>query len=223
MTDLPTTQPTLPQPTNSPEEAPIAAPPLPYTIKANLVEYRRRLGLWRVLLALGLTVLFFYRFGVVGWLLSVIGIAALICIILWFMAHRSVEIRSGELIYKGAFGKERKIQFSEIEGVKVFVNYYEPTFGVAPRVSIGLKKGEPLSLYSLYWPIEDLDKLLAVLRDKSVPTEYYADPATYAMIAAQFPTYATLIERHPWKIAWAVVGIIALLVTAFVLATHFLW
>ena len=205
-----------PQPTEAPQETPIVAPALPYTIKANLHEYGRRVGIWRILLALALTVFFFYKFGFVGWLLSVAGIAVLLGSILWFLSHRSLEITQGQLAPKNALGKVRTVRFDEIEGVKVFVNYYEPTFGVAPRVTIGLKKGEPISLYALYWPIEELDKLLAVLRDAKVHTEYYADPATYTMIAAQFPTYATYIERHPWKIAWAVVGII--LVIAIIIA-----
>jgi len=223
MTDTSTPDPTLPQTTQETPVEPIAAPPLPYTIKANLREYGRRLGAWRIILALGLTVLFYYKLGFVGWLISVAGIALLVWIILWFLGNRSLEITSSELIARNALGKARKVQFNEIEGVKVFVNYYEPTFGVAPRVSIGLIKGEPISLYALYWPIDELDKLLAVLRDKHVSTEYYADPATYTMIAAQFPKYATLIERHPWRIAWAVVGAIVAVVTLTVIGFEFWW
>lgn len=222
MTDTPTT-PTPPESTDVPEAAPIVAPALPYTLKANLQEYRRRLGVWRILLALGITVFFFYKFGFIGWLISVVAIGALIGIILWFLVRRSLEITQGELAYKNAFGKIRKIRFSDIEGVKVFVNYYEPAFGVAPRVSIAPVQGEPISLYSLYWPIDELDKLLAVLRDAKINTEYYADVASYSMISAQFPKYATYVERHPWGIAWAIVGAIVLGVTAFVLADHFLW
>ncbi|OJU88121.1 hypothetical protein BGO17_04080 [Candidatus Saccharibacteria bacterium 49-20] len=222
MTDATTPTQTPPEPIEAPQE-PIAAPPLPYMLRANLREYRKRLGLWRILLALGLTVLFFFKLGFLGWLLSVAGIALIIVIILWFLGKRTLEVTSSELVYRSALGKARNVAYTDIEGVKVFVNYYEPTFGVAPRVTIGLKKGEPLSLYALYWPIDDLDKLLAVLRDKSVPTEYYADPATYAMIAQQFPKYATLIERHPWRIAWAIVGAIVVIVTVAVVGFEFWW
>lgn len=222
MTDTTTPTQTPPQPAETPAE-PVAAPPLPYMLRANLHEYLRRLGLWRIFLGLGLTVIFFFKLGFLGWLLSVVGITLIIVIILWFLGKRTLEVTSSELIYRNALGKARTVAFTEIEGVKVFVNYYEPTFGVAPRVSIGLKKGEPLSLYALYWPIDDLDKLLAVLRDKSIDTEYYADPATYAMIAQQFPKYATLIERHPWRIAWAVVFGIVVVVTVLVAGFEFWW
>ena len=222
MTDTTTPTQTPPQPAETPVE-PVAAPPLPYMLRANLHEYLRRLGLWRIFLGLGLTVIFFFKLGFLGWLLSVVGITLIIVIILWFLGKRTLEVTSSELIYRNALGKARTVAFTEIEGVKVFVNYYEPTFGVAPRVSIGLKKGEPLSLYALYWPIDDLDKLLAVLRDKSIDTEYYADPATYAMIAQQFPKYATLIERHPWRIAWAVVFGIVVVVTVLVAGFEFWW
>lgn len=222
MTDTTTPTQTPPEPIEAPQE-PIAAPPLPYMLRANLREYRKRLGLWRILLALGLTVIFFYKLGFLGWLVSVAGIALIIVIILWFLGKRTLEVTNSELIYRNALGKARNVAYTDIEGVKVFVNYYEPTFGVAPRVTIGLKQGEPLSLYALYWPIDELDKLLAVLRDKSVSTEYYADPATYTMIAQQFPKYATLIERHPWRIAWVIVGAIVVIVTVAVVGFEFWW
>ncbi len=211
MTDTPKPQ---TQPDQSTQEAPVPAPALPYIIHANLREYGRRIGVWRIVLALGLTTFFFYRFGVIGWIVSVAGITFLISAILWFLAHRSVEIKSGQITVKNALGKLRTVTFTEIEEVKVFVNYYEPTFGVAPRITIAVRQGEPVSLYSLYWPVDELDKLLAVLRDAKVKTEYYADAATYTMIAKQFPTHATYLERHPWKIAWIVTGVIVAIVVA---------
>lgn len=211
MTDTPKPQ---TQPDQSIQEALVPAPDLPYTIHANLREYGRRIGVWRIVLALGLTAFFFYRFGPVGWIASVAGITLLISIILWFLAHRSLEVKGDQITVKNALGKMRTVTFHEIEEVKVFVNYYEPTFGVAPRVTIAVKQGEPVSLYSLYWPVDELDKLLAVLRDAKVKTEYYADPATYTMIAKQFPTHATYLERHPWKIAWIATAVIVAIAVA---------
>ena len=81
----------------------------------------------------------------------------------------------------------------------MFANYYETSFGVVPRISIGRKSGKsPLTLSGLYWQAAELDKVISVLKDKKVEAEYYEDLVNYAMIAKQFPAYATYVERHPY-------------------------
>ena len=194
------------------QQAPIPAPPLPYSFKANLSEYRKRLGVFRIVLAFALTLTFWFRFGPIVWIISVIGIALLIFIILYFMSARRMTVNADSLVFTGAFGKKRTVRYDELEGVKVFVNYIEAGFGVTPRVAIAVKGGAPLVFNGLYWSVDDLDKLLAVLRDKSIPTEYFADLATYQAIGKQFPNYATYIEKHTWLLATLItVGIIVVL------------
>lgn len=195
----------------------VAAPPLPYALHANLKEYGRRLGAWRIVLALGLTAFLYFRFGFVVWLLSVVAIAALIIGILLILSKRTVTASPEGLETKNAFGVRRSIRYDEIEEVKVFINYYEPSFGVTPRVSIGMRdKSSPIALIGLYWPVEELDRLLAVLRDKKVATEYYADPAGYQIIAKQFPTYATYLERHTGLVA--AIATVAIIVAVVIIA-----
>lgn len=194
------------------------SPTLPYTFHATLAEYRRRLGAWRIVLALALTFLIYLRFGFVTWLLSVVAIVVIIVGILWFLGRRSVTITPEGVDYKNGLGTHFVIPFAEMDGAKVFVNYYEASFGVVPRVTIGRKAGTaPISLMGLYWRPEELDKLIAVLNDKKVKVEYFEDIATYTMIAKQFPAYATYVERHPYKLATFIVIGILVLITAIVI------
>lgn len=206
--------PSLP-PTQSPDQQlptpePIVAPPLPFTANANLTEYRRRLGVWRIILAFALTFFFFYKLGFVGWLLSVVAITAILITILMFFKKRSITLTETGIEYRRLLAKPRLISYEEIESVKVFLYFYEASFGTAPKAVFGLKsKQSPISLYALYWSPEDIDKILAILKDKKVLVEYYEDIATYTVIAQQFPSYATYIEKHPVKIAvFATIGII---------------
>lgn len=204
-------------PQNSPAPSaegavPVKAPALPYVLHANLKEYGRRLGIWRIVLALALTSFFYFRFGLIVWILSVAGIAFLIGGILFVLSKRSLTVSETGVEFKNAFGRRRFVGFGEIEAVKVFVNYYEPSFGMIPRVSIGIKGNQsPIVLVGMYWPTDELDKLLAVIRDKKVATDYYPEPATYGDIATQFPSYATYIERHPARVAAIVVPIVVII------------
>lgn len=212
---------TTPPQTTEPVE-PVVAPTLPYTLHANLKEYRRRLGIGRILLALALTAFFYFRFGLLVWILSVIGLTLVIVAILVILSKRTVTVSQEGVEFKNAFGKRRSVQFSEIEGVKVFVNYYEPSFGMIPRVSIAVRGDKPpIVLVGMYWPVDELDKLLAVLRDKKVQTDYYADPATYSVIAKEFPNYATYMERHLGRVVMIILPIILAVVVAIALAITF--
>lgn len=189
-------------PTNIQEQQPIVAPPLPYTIKANLVAYRKRIGMGRIGLALIITLVFYFKLGFLGWLLSTAGLAVLIVAILYILKSRTLTITSSEVTHVNFFRRQRVIPFEAIEGVKVFINYYEVSFGAVPRVIIAEKSSKsPLILSTMYWPVDEIDKLLAVLRDKNITTDYYDDVVTSAMIKQQFPSYASYAERHTWMIA----------------------
>ena len=205
-------------PQTPPEEVPVVAPALPYTIHANLHEFRHRAKAPFVIAAI-LAVIFGARFGVVGLISLLVGIALIIGVVLWILSHRSVTITNEGLEYKIPLFKVRKVAFSDVEGVKVFMNYVDGLYGGLPRISIAVKGvKKPVTLYALYWSLEDLEKVLAILKDKKLATEYYPDPANAAMIAKQFPAYVSLIERHPWWIAWATIIGIVIIVTVVVIA-----
>lgn len=178
-----------------------AAPSLPYTFHATLREYWRRLGLWRVLLAFGLTFLIFIRGGFLVWLGTVVALAVLIAGILFFLGRRSVTLTPEQLEYKNALGRMTAFPYAEMKGAKVFVNYYEPSFGVAPRIIIGQKNNKKIvSLTGLYWPAEELEKLMVTLDKKKVKMEYFEELATAAVVTRQFPDYTTYAQRHPFAL-----------------------
>jgi len=207
MTDTVQTTPEVPQ-------EPIKAPALPHAIHANLKEYRRRLGVWRVLLAFALTFIFLVRFGWVVWVFSVIALVLILGIILWFLGKRSLTLTAEGIEFKNALGRGKTLLYSDIEGAKVFVNYYDTGFGIMPRLSIASKsKEEGITLIGMFWPVEELDAILATLREKNITAEYYEDAVTYTAITQQFPKYGTYVERHPGKIvAISLVAIVAVCV-----------
>lgn len=207
-----------------------ALPPLPYTFQANLSLYRKRLGVVRIIIAAGITLVLFYKYGLVFWLGSVVGLTILIVAILAVFARRSVTIHSDRLAYKTLF-KTRTIHFEDIEGVKVFVNYYEASFGSFPRLTIGMKNNatsakiiDPLTFVALYWRPEDMDMLIEVFKNKKITVEYYEDPVPYGVIAKQFPSYTSNIERHPIRIALittAIVFVAIIVIVAVIISLGF--
>lgn len=186
----------------------IIPPTLPYTFKATLSGYRKRLGVWRVVLALALTGFFFYKFGLLGWLVSIGAITIFIVGILFFTVNKSITLYENKLVYKNAWGKKRAVLYRDVEAVKVFLAYYDPSFGVSPRAIIGVKGSTPLSLNTLFWPLEECDKMLRVLTAHEASTEYYEDVVTSTTIAQQFPTYASYVERHPGRVVAIILAVL---------------
>lgn len=193
-----------------PEQVPV--PALPYSFKTTLSEYRKRLGVPRILIAFAITFLFWLRWGPVVWLVSVIFLAAILGGILYWMASRRVTVQEDGFEFSGWLSRKRTVAYSQIEGVKVFINFLDAGFGVSPRVSIAVKDAASINLSGLYWNIDDLDKLLAVLNSKKVAIEYYDDIVQYGAIAAQFPQYASYVERHTGRVAFIVIIAIIVIV-----------
>lgn len=229
MNEQPTTPPTppvepeaaAPADTRTPE-APITPPTLPYAFAADLTEYKKRIGVGRIIFAGLLSLLIWLRFGMLAWIISVIVIVAVIIFTMQFLKRRSVEVTNESITMTSMLGKPFTIRFDEIENAKLFLNFLEASFGYAPRVSIA-KRGEkrPMVFSSLYWNPSDLDKLVAVLNDKKLEVLAYEDAVQYAAIAKQFPEHATFIERHTIGLAVAIVLLIVVAVTVFVAVDQF--
>jgi len=199
----------------------VKAPARPYTLEANLRQYFRKLGAWRIVLALALTALLYLRFGLLVWILSVVGIAAIIGITLFFLARRRLTATETGLEYTNPFGRVRRVTYGEIETAKVFVNFYEPSFGAMPRVSIGMQADvSPIVLSGMYWPLEGLDNLLAVFNDKKVVVESTADVVMMKHITTYFSKYATYAERHTVLLASLIVLGILVAITIFVVVAN---
>lgn len=184
-------------------------PAASYTIHASLKEYTRRLGPGRIILAIAISLIILVRFGLLAWIVSVIGIALFITIILLLLSKRQLTVTKDGIIYRSFIGRRYTLSFDQLEGVKVFVNYFEPTFGITPRVSIAQKTGKaPIILVGLFWALEDMEQMLTLLKKQKVSVEYYDDTVTYSLIRGQFPSHTTYVERHPAVVATIVVIVI---------------
>jgi len=201
--------------------APVKAPALPYTFKANLSEYRRRMGVMRIILAFIISLALYFRFGLIVWIISVICITFFLIVLFYLLSTRTITLKSDSLVYRNGLGKRRTVLFESIESAKVFLNYYEPTFGIFPRISIGMKKGAPISIVSTFWTLVDMERTLVVLKDKKVLVEYYEEPVSYPALAKQFPSYVTYIERHPIQLTFIILGVILVIAVAIALWNTF--
>ncbi len=208
--------PIIPPVTPEIPQEPVKAPALPYEFKASFKEYSKRINKGAIIAAIVLSSFFFIKFGALVGVLSVAGRIVLIGLILFLLTHRSITLKPEGIDYRNGLGKVRTIHYQDIEGVKVFLNYVEPSFGAFPRILIGVRDGAPLSVLAVYWPLDELEKLLAVLRDKTTEAEYYDQPVAYGTIAKQFPTYVPYIERHPGRVA--AITTVAILVLAAAIA-----
>lgn len=196
----------------------VQAPALPYTFEANLKQYFRKLGVFRIVLAFALTLLLYARFGLWVWLGTLALIVAIIAMTLFFLGRRRMIITNEGIEYYNPFGHVRKFTYGEIETVKVFVNFIEPSFGAMPRVSIGMHADgvAPIVLSGMYWPLEGLDKLLAVFNDRKVIVESSTDPVMTKQIVTHFPKYATYAERHTVMLATVITLGILVVIAAIV-------
>jgi len=186
---------------------------LPLTIRTSFKEYRRRIGVVRVGLALAISLIILARYGFFAWIVFLVLIAALLAAILWVLLRRSLTLTDSEVVYKNAFGKERRSPISDITEVKVFAQYVDYSFGVMPRIIIATRQFTPLaSLVGLFWAVEDLQKLAIGLEKVGVKGEVYDQPAASVQIAKQFPHLTPYYERHPYLTAtYITIGIVAVI------------
>jgi|GEM_PF-3552717 len=202
------------------QEVPLPpAPALPFTVKANAKQYIKSLGMTRIILALGITVVFWVRLGPLGWLISVVSIAALISLIILLLTRRSITVNSEGVHYKTSFGFKKSVKFDEIEAAEIFDNYTDPGFGVMPRIILSKKSGGSLfSIIGIFWPYEGMTSILSALRSKKVPLNFYIDPVQSAQVAKEFPKLVPFYEGHPyWVAAISVVVIFAAIFAGVVL------
>lgn len=193
-------------------------------IRPDLRDYRKRLGWFRVVLAIGLTFIVFYAKGFEAWLITVFGVGIILAAYFVYLKRRSLMIEDGQLIYTNAFGKKRTLSLPDIESVRVYLAYIEPSFGYAPRVIIsGKQTGYFMSLISLYWNSKDIDALVEYFKEQSVNVEYFDQPTVSRMIAQQFPDSVPYYEKHPVRIALAIVGALFVAITIGVLIVQQPW
>jgi len=192
------------------------APALPFTIKADAAKYRKSLGTTRIIIAVGITFIFWIRLGPLGWLISVVSIAALIWFIIFLITRRSITVDTNSLYYNGSFGVVKSANFNEIKSVEVFDNYIDPGFGAMPRIIVAKKSGGYLfSIAGIFWPNESTTTLLSSLKDNKVALNFHTQPVASADISKEFPQLVPFYERHPyWVVIIAATVIFAAIVAA---------
>jgi len=194
------------------------APALPFTVKADIKQYSKSLGPARIILALGVTVVFWVRLGPLGWLVSVVGIAALITLIIFMLTRREITVNNDGVHYKNSFGATKSTTFEEIEAVHILDNYIDPGFGVMPRIMVEKKSGgKAFGIIGIFWPYEGMTQLLSSFRAKKVILNFYIDKIQSQQVAKEFPKLVPFYERHPYWVAMISVVVIFAAITAGVL------
>ncbi len=171
---------------------------LPLIIRANSETYRKYLGPFRIGLGLILSLYFWFKFGFWGWVISVVGIALLLTLIMAALFGRRIEFDGNVLRYRNALGLTKDVPIDQIADVRVYLSYVESTFGVTPRIFITnkLPGKRPISLLSLYWRPEDLDNLLAALHQQGVPVRYSEEGTSAQLLVKESPELFSFMERH---------------------------
>lgn len=211
-----TTQPQTPQ------EVPLPpAPSLPFTMKANFTEYRRRVGVVRIVIAAALIMLIWLRFGYLAGAISTVVIVATITITLSVLYRRSFTVSDTSLLLKTSFGRSKELAWANLGKVHIFAQYLDEGFGVMPRVIISDKNGNGFASFtSLYWSVDEMNLLLASLKKRDVEVEWYADVARSSAIKKTLPKLLPYYEQHPFIIAIGIVGLLLVAITVFVLLTR---
>src|SRR5690349_9323375 len=93
---------------------------LPATFKADITNYRRRLGVMRIGIALAVSLLIWLRFGFVAWIIFVVVIALILTVGVIALSRRTLTVYADKVEYKNAFGMKKTIALQDIEAVKVF-------------------------------------------------------------------------------------------------------
>jgi hypothetical protein len=194
------------------------APALPFTVKADTKQYLKSLGPARIILALGITIIFWVRLGPLGWLISVVSIAALIIFIIFMLTRREITVNNEGVHYKNSFGATKSTKFEEIEAVQILDNYFDPGFGVMPRILVGKKSGGvAFSIIGIFWPYEGMTKLLSAFKAKNVVLNFYIDQIQSTQVAKEFPKLVPFYEQHPYWVAMISVVVIFAAITIGVL------
>jgi hypothetical protein len=174
------------------------APALPLRVKASFAQYSKKLGTGRIILAFIVSLFFWFRFGPVVWIISVVGLAAVIGIFIYLATSRSITVDQKQVRHKGMFGKTDALNLDEIETVKIFPYYLDAGFGTLPRIMIAKKSGGLfVGITGMFYTDESIFELLSALKSQGVKLEFYEDTVDYSTIAKQFPQLVASHERNP--------------------------
>lgn len=180
------------------------APALPVTVRADLTRYRQQFGISRILVLAGVIAFGFFAFGVEAALICVVVASALLVVgFVGVKSSRIVFTRSG-VKYRNWYGRTVTLGRDETEGVIVFTDFYDVSFGQVPRVSIArLASKSSISLNGLYWPADQLMNGVSAMHDNGISVKQCDDRLNFIDVAKKFPKHSTFLERN-----WIKVGLV---------------
>lgn len=177
-------------------------PLLPFTLKVDASLYRKSIGPGRIILALAISSIFWFKYGPLFWLFTVLGIAALIAGTVYMLSRRSITVDNQGVHFKTSYGLTKSAKFDEIQSVEVFNNYSDVSFGDMPRIIAAKKSGGYLfSIIGLFWPHEGMATLLSSFQDNKVALNFHNDIVQSSDIAKEFPKLVPFYEKYPYLAA----------------------
>lgn len=196
------------------------APSAPFTVSADLTVYRQRFGIVRILVLVGVIAFGFFWLGVATTLICLVVASAL-------LAAGFIGIKNSRIVFTGSgveyhnwYGRTVTLGRDDIEGVIVFSDFYDVTFGLIPRISIArLRSKASISLNGLYWPVDQLMSGVSVMDDNGISVKQCNDRLDFIGVAKKFPKHSTFLERNWVKVGF-VIAFFGIIVPAAIALIH---
>lgn len=181
--------------------------------KVSLSHYLSRLGAPRFIFAAVLLAAYSAAKPAQGLVAAAVVIVVL-GLFFFHISRQKIEVTLANVTLRGGFTRQRTIERASLAGFYL-TQYVEPGFGVFKRLILrDSNTGVKISLVGIYWDAETIDRVYKVLKKNSV--EAISEPLTSAMVAKQFPVFVSYMERHPFKVAWMIIGGVVVLVAILV-------
>lgn len=196
------------------------APSVPFAVSADLTRYRQRFGILRFLVLVGVIAFGFFWLGVGTALICIVVASAL-------LAAGFIGIKSSRIVFTGSgveyrnwYGRTVKLGRDDIEGVIVFADFYDVSFGLIPRISIArLTSKSSISLNGLYWPADQLMSGISVMDDNGISVKQCNERLSFVDVAKKFPKHSTFLERNWVKVGF-MIGFFGVIVPVAIALIH---
>ncbi|WP_155807404.1 hypothetical protein [Brevibacterium sp. VCM10] len=179
------------------------APAVPLTVPADLTRYRQKFGALRILVLAGLIAVAFFSFGVETVLVCIVVAFVFVVAGLIGMKSSRIVFTGSGVEYRNWYGRSITLGRDDIEGVIVFTDFHDASFGRALRISIARRAFKSaISLNGLYWPADQLLGGVSVMEDHGISVKQCDDRLNFVEVAKRFPKHSTFLERN-----WVKVGL----------------
>lgn len=182
--------------------------------------YWTHLGVGRVLLIAATFVFVWFHFGPLAFAGTFLLFAIVAAIGIWQMKRLSITIEGNTLRYAGAFKKSVVFTLDQNTKAVYAPRYVDKSFGPGGRLYVYNDQKQYMSIVSYWWPAEDIEHLIGILRAKTSYVEI-SQSVGYEDIMERYPVVAPFYERSPGKFAAiialsTVFGILAISLVVFI-------